>query len=358
MSSVFNLLSVASCTDTSMMCSTCKLLTRDSFCSSNTRDSRPLMFCANRKWCNMCAGRIGEQLSLQSHKQKANCVPTMSCFVLVCAFFWGRCWLCCHHSSFYCIVGPLTAQSQIWCLVFLYSNLLALFNFMSHLCPMRPEMSHFPHHLTTLVDCVAAEVAVRWLSIKLRIDLNDLTVLELYRLYMTEYHWSHAVACRTSFFRPFSRATSSVSICLIPLHTPCFSLIIVIWSLSSQHCNSHVALFSDYFLRFLPWPIPSCCTKGGLWIIASLWSHPFQLQKRSCLPLPQVTPLPYFYHRHCYHLVFQAYLLHPGRPLWPHISAYSCPLCLMALQVTLLIQQVLTDQSRSVWSLETTHSCS
>lgn len=90
----------------------------------------------------------------------------------------------------------------------------------------------------------------------------------------------------------------------------------------------------------------------------SILSHLFQLQKCSCLPLLQVTPLPYFYHRHCYHLVFQAYLLHPGRPLWPHISTYSCPLCLMALQVTLMIQQVLTDQSRSVWSLESKHSCS
>lgn len=64
---------------------------------------------------------------------------------------------------------------------------------------MRLEMSHFPHHPTTPVDDVAAEVAVRWLSVKLRPDLNDLTVLELYRVCMTN-RTSLITCSRLSYF--------------------------------------------------------------------------------------------------------------------------------------------------------------
>lgn len=119
-SSVFNLLSGVSCTDTSMMCSICKLHTWDSFCGSNTRESvlQSSVQTGNDATCVLAESESNCHYNRTSRKQivfqqcnalcwfvcfseiVVSCVATIhGCLLSLCIALWDKC--------------PLTALSQI-----------------------------------------------------------------------------------------------------------------------------------------------------------------------------------------------------------------------------------------------------
>lgn len=102
---------------------------------------------------------------------------------------------------------------------------------------------------------------------------------------------------------------------------------------------STMTLPCGFLLRLFP---PMSAVSNSLlfslswsWIILSLLSL---LNKFLLPPPPPPGHTPSLFLSSLHHLVFQTHLLHPGGSIleiWPHISVYSCPLCLMAWKVSL-----------------------